>query len=247
MKLALAFLACLLFVSCESTLAPGASPEPGRIVARPSDAAEGCEAGETRIDLSSGPGAFLYVPDSATGPAVPLVVFLHGAGGTADRMLEYVRPVADRYGFILLVPKSEGTTWDGIRGTPGVDAAHLDEALHQTFARCGVDRRRLAVGGFSDGASYALTLGAANGDLFSHVLAFSPCGISKEIGLHGRPRIFISHGRGDEVLPFDRCGPRIAAALERAGYEVRFREFAGKHEIPDAIGSDAFTWFTSGR
>jgi predicted esterase len=32
----------------------------------------------------------------------------------------------------------------------------------------------LAVSGFSDGASYALSIGPANGDLFTHVMAFSP-------------------------------------------------------------------------
>ena len=37
-----------------------------------------------------------------------------------------------------------------------------------------VDRQRVCASGFSDGASYALSLGAANGDLFTHIAAFSP-------------------------------------------------------------------------
>ena len=32
----------------------------------------------------------------------------------------------------------------------------------------------MCASGFSDGASYALSLGAANGDLFTHIAAFSP-------------------------------------------------------------------------
>jgi poly(3-hydroxybutyrate) depolymerase len=40
--------------------------------------------------------------------------------------------------------------------------------------QCTVDPQRICVSGFSDGASYALSLGLANGDLFTHVAAFSP-------------------------------------------------------------------------
>jgi phospholipase/carboxylesterase len=38
---------------------------------------------------------------------------------------------------------------------------------------CDADETRVAIDGFSDGASHALTLGVANGDLLTHILAFS--------------------------------------------------------------------------
>lgn len=37
-----------------------------------------------------------------------------------------------------------------------------------------IDPAHVAIGGFSDGASCALSLGLVNGDLFTHVMAFSP-------------------------------------------------------------------------
>ncbi|MGZ4788523.1 MAG: hypothetical protein ACXVZX_08375 [Terriglobales bacterium] len=37
-----------------------------------------------------------------------------------------------------------------------------------------MDPARIAIGGFSDGASYALTIGITNGRLFTHIVAFSP-------------------------------------------------------------------------
>lgn len=46
--------------------------------------------------------------------------------------------------------------------------------LLQVLSNYAVDTTRLGVGGFSDGASYALSLGLTNGDLFTHVIAFSP-------------------------------------------------------------------------
>ena len=37
-----------------------------------------------------------------------------------------------------------------------------------------IDPSRIAMAGFSDGASYSLSVGLANGDLFSAVFGFSP-------------------------------------------------------------------------
>jgi phospholipase/carboxylesterase len=90
------------------------------------------------------------------------------------------------------------------------------------------------VGGFSDGASYGISLGLINADLFSSVVAFSP-GFVIEGTPHSKPRIFISHGTNDHILPIDRCGRRIASGLKGSGYDVTFREFDGDHEIPADI------------
>ena len=56
-----------------------------------------------------------------------------------------------------------------------------------------VDPARLVIGGFSDGASYALSLGLINGQLFRKVAAFSP-GFVVTGEPEGKPRVFISHG-----------------------------------------------------
>jgi phospholipase/carboxylesterase len=107
-----------------------------------------------------------------------------------------------------------------------------------------VDPARVGVGGYSDGASYALSLGLANGDLFSDVLAFSP-GFLAPAGQTGSPRIFVSHGTQDGGLPIDSCSRRIVPQLERAGYEVRYREFEGGHVVPPGIAREAAIWFAN--
>ena len=71
-------------------------------------------------------------------------------------------------------PDSRGPPWDVLEGGYGPDVAFLDRALELTFSRCAIDPARIAAEGFSDGASYALSIGITNGDLFSHVIAFSP-------------------------------------------------------------------------
>ena len=122
----------------------------------------------------------------------------------------------------------------------------IDRALEHTFSRYAVDPARLAIGGFSDGASYALSLGITNGDLFTHVIAFSP-GFMAPAGHAGSPRVFVSHGTRDRVLPIDHCSRRIVPELERSGYDVRYREFDGGHTIPPQIASEAVGWFTRRR
>jgi phospholipase/carboxylesterase len=109
------------------------------------------------------------------------------------------------------------------------------------FERHAVDPGRVAIAGFSDGASYALSLGLANGELFSAVLAFSP-GFAAPPSRHGAPRVFMSHGTGDRVLPVARTSRLIAPLLEASGLAVEYREFDGGHAIPAEIARAASAW-----
>lgn len=189
----------------------------------------------------------LYVPSCyRLGQRAPLVVLLHGAGANSRDIMPYLRDQADTAGLILLAPSSREFTWDVIAGGYGPDVEAIDQALEETFSRYAVDPGRIAVGGFSDGASYALSLGITNGDLFEHILAFSP-GFMAPAAQAGSPRIFVSHGTRDAVLPIERCSRRIIPELERAGYEVRYREFEGGHTVPPDIRREAVAWLTSGQ
>jgi phospholipase/carboxylesterase len=171
---------------------------------------------------------------------------LHGAGGGARHTLPLLQKSADEAGVILLVPDSRGQTWDLVEGGYGPDVSFIDHALSQTFGRYAVDAARIAVAGFSDGASYALSLGVTNGDLFTHVLAFSP-GFMSPAAKHGSPALFVSHGTRDRVLPIDVCSRRIVPQVRRAGYRVEYREFDGGHAAPPDIVRDALDWFLKGK
>ena len=197
--------------------------------------------------LETGAGGYLYVPAGyREGRPAPLALLLHGAGEDARDGLALLRREADGAGLILVAPNSRGLTWDLIlgRGRFGPDVAAVDEALEEAFSSCAVDPGRVAAGGYSDGASYALSLGISNGDLFNHVLAFSP-GFVAPAGRGGSPRFFISHGTGDRWLPIDRTSRRLVPQLERAGYDVRYREFDGPHVVPPAIAREAADWLVA--
>jgi len=222
--------------------------EQGRFNARPAPV-----AGEGRPPPGLEPLGFggerdgvLYVPAGYTPerPA-PLVLMLHGATGNGRRTVESLLPLADEFGLILLAPDSRLRTWDVLAGGYGPDVAFLDRALEGTFARFTIDPEHIAAEGFSDGASYALSIGIANGDLFTHVLAFSP-GFIAPPGQMGAPRIFVSHGRQDAVLPIDHCSRRFVPQLRRAGYDVTYREFDGPHRTPPEVARMGIEWFAGG-
>lgn len=117
----------------------------------------------------------------------------------------------------------------------------INRALERIFTIVSVDPRRIAVGGFSVGASYALALGLANGDLFSNVVAFSP-GFAPPVPRIGKPRAFISHGDADSGLPIDRTSRRVVPALRAEGCDVTYREFQGPHTVPPPIVQEAVDW-----
>ncbi len=213
----------------------------GRLDSRPvpAPAAQPYPPGERALDLGPHARARLLVPPGEPAPR-PLLVHFHGAGGSAAQSLASVGGPATARGALVLAPTSTASTWDLVAGGLGRDVAVLDAALAQVFARQPVSR--VAVGGFSDGASYALSLGLANGDLFDTVLAFSP-GFVAAPGPTGRPRVWISHGTGDRVLPIDRCGRRVVRDLTGSGYDVTYEEFDGGHVVPPGLVDAALdTW-----
>jgi phospholipase/carboxylesterase len=214
--------------------------------ARPTPVSAPAPAGLQPLGLAEGRDGLLYVPASyAPDSPAPLVVMLHGAGGGARRSLAPLTGLADAHGLLLLAPDSRGRTWDVVLGGYGPDVAFIDRALAHVFERYAVSPERLAIAGFSDGASYALSLGIMNGALFSHIIAFSP-GFSVPVVQQGEPAIFMAHGTADEVLPIDRCARRLRRILAEGGYDVSYHEFDGPHTVPPAIAAEAVAWLLGG-
>ena len=197
--------------------------------------------GESRLGLAEDRDALVYVPPSLrTRAPAPLLVFLHGAGGDAHRLVPALRQLADAYGLLVLAPESRGHTWDLMLGDVGPDIDFLQHALDAVKSRVRVDGSRVALAGFSDGASYALTVGLRNRDVFSHVIAFSPgfAGPSRA----PQPAVFVAHGTQDPVLPVDAARTLVARLLGE-GCDVSYREFAGGHAVPADVAENAVRWF----
>ena len=147
----------------------------GSLVAARPGRAEQLTPGQYPLDLDKVRDGVLYIPKGYKADTpMPLVVMFHGAGGSGLNT-QYTWPLADELGMIVLAPDSrDERTWDLVLGVYGPDVEFLMEAFRQVLAKCSVDRQRLTVAGHSDGASYSLSFGITNGDVFHKVIALSP-------------------------------------------------------------------------
>jgi predicted esterase len=227
---------------------PGpAHPQPeensrhGRLTARPAPPVAPSD-GTGLLPFTSARGELLalaYVPEPAPDRPYRLVLLLHGAGGSPRQALDVMLPFADQQHLLLVAPQSAAASWDLVLVGFGPDIRRIDRVLQEVLTTHPL--AGMTVGGFSDGASYALSIGLINGDVFDSVLAYSP-GFAAPLVTHGKPRVFVSHGTADRVLPIDRCSRRLVPQLRALDYEVTYDEFDGGHEVPAPVVRRSMDW-----
>ena len=195
--------------------------------------------GRQALGLFETRDAVLVVPDGLVpGHPVPLVVLFHGGGGSAERILPMLEAHALAEPFLLLAPQSLFPTWDLVIGGHGPDRERLSLALAAVQAHFALDPAHLVFAGHSDGGSYALSLGLANGDVVTHIVASSAGFLSVHAQV-GAPRLFLSHGTRDEQIPIDRSARIHVAQLRAAGYAVESVEYDGPHAYRPEVVAQA--------
>ena len=208
---------------------------------------------EPRIGLSAlalrvpGGDGFLYVPESySSDQPVPLIVGIHGAGGEAGNWAGWYQ-LAEERGFVLLAIDSRERTWDRIAlGYFGPDVDFLDQALGHVFDRVAIDPARVALVGYSDGASWALSLGLHNGDLFRQVVGLAPGFLDIPGPVNGQPDVWIAHGTADPILAVGNTRGRIVPTIRALGLDVTYHEFEGGHQIPAEVALAGVDWLMGG-
>ena len=150
-------------LSTDRSAAPvGAGDSPLRLHALPHTGAKPCAQGEYELRISPTRRALMRVTPPSPGRRTALLLALHGAGsGGAPGGLYAFRGAWTLPGLVIVAPAAASTAWT--RGAR--DVRFVDRARQRAFARCRIDPRRVAVGGFPSGAGMALWLGLSNGDL----------------------------------------------------------------------------------
>jgi predicted esterase len=190
----------------------------------------------------------VYVPEQCVGMRrCPLIVFLHGAGRNAYSVMDWMRPVADRYGMIVLAGTSPSGEWTYLNADSSdkaeerQNAKNIDAAMKQVLRKFAIDPNKIALAGFSNGGPFASLLGGYNLDVFNRVVLMSGTIVPTVAGAAGvEPRnkaaeYFVVAGleeSGDEFL--------VTRIVQRDGHFVKhligLRPHANQTEEYDFVG-----------
>ena len=164
----------------------------------------------------------------------PLIVALHGSGGTADAFAPVWRGVASDLGAVLAVPQGLNPAGPGFDWGVVEQGSHLvRRAIEKARAEAAIDESSIVLAGFSNGASQAFIQGLQDPDRFAGILSVSGFYDERVAPVpSGRrlPRFAILNGERDEEAANNRRG---AAALRAAGGKVKLSIYPGLgHAFP---------------
>lgn len=233
-----------LLTGCEAPNDPNRGNGSARLTARPGVPSLTIAPGSYQLGLATPRDGILFVPPQYD-PQVPMpmLLALHGGGGSANGPINFFAPYARQVGFIVLAVDARGGSWDGILGRFEFDPPFIEQALAWTFARCRVDPARVWLEGASDGGTYSFGIGLANGDLFRRVVAFIPAGLSESDSPRvAKPEFFIASGKQDPIFSIETIRGVTVPGLRGDGYQVEFVEFDGGHTIPAEVADQAVAW-----
>src|SRR5262245_12479047 len=102
-------------VSALVSLTAAAAARPG-VAPPPQPARDYSNPGRYELEIDNTRDGRVYVPKSyKAGAAVPLLVWLHGAGGQGN-ISTALAALADEFNVVVLAPDSREWTWDAILG-----------------------------------------------------------------------------------------------------------------------------------
>jgi len=196
----------------------------------------------------------------------PLLVGLHGNGGTPDHMMETMNKTLKKEPVILAAPHGAYPNFSQLRGrhfsweiqtrnrelwkiADPLAVENLNEVIQ-------VIKKRYPVGevyilGFSQGAAYAFLSGfkyaetvagiVSIGGLFPETDTEFSMLKETEIANGKKFRVFIAQGSNDRLIPAG-LGVKTAEKLKKYGYEVEYQEYEGGHEISPQLIKNIYTW-----
>ena len=204
------------------------------------------------VSIERGESRAVLLTPSEIDPAkrYPLITVLHGAGRQDEMLVKACRDEPEKRDALFLVPRSLLPTWDLIASPERPDLDFLEYAYDLIYRRYPVDAGRQALLGYSDGASYALSVGLSNPHLFRAVMGWAAGFIALDrtfnLDADRKPPVLLEYGTHDQLFPFERVAVPMRENLRKAGYTVEFRvDQGGKHwPSPDFL-PEALDWFFS--
>lgn len=168
------------------------------------------------------------------------VVLLHGRGGSAEDILSLAQPLY-REGLAYFAPQAAGHRWypNSFLAPREANEPWLSSALEKVgsvvaeIEAAGIQRDRIVIAGFSQGACLATEFVASNAARYAGLTAFTggligppDANLHHEGSLAGMPALFLS-GDPDPHVPWQRVQDS-AAELERMGAVITARRYPGR-------------------
>jgi len=188
------------------------------------------------------------------GPSVEdaraVCVLLHGRGRSPDDVLSLAERIGDPEVAWVAPAAADNSWWPGsflapfAENEPWLSSAlgAVDTLLHSLA----VDRSRIVLGGFSQGAMLSLDVALHRSARLAGVVLMSGTLIAasewspRMAQLAGMP-VFQSHGRTDALLPFG-VAETLRDKMKTAGALVEWHAFVGGHEIPPGVLGELATF-----
>ncbi len=214
--------------------------------------------------MSAAPG-FHHLSRPALVPVAgdqPLLVLLHGYGSD-ERDLMGLAPYLDPRFQVVSARAPQalemgGYAWFAVQFTPfglvldhdqaQVSRLQLEAWLETLVATPGVDRSRVFLLGFSQGAGMALGLALHRPELVAGVVFLSGLVVPQMIPA-GDPEklralsVLMTHGRQDPLIPIAQ-GRASRALLEQLPVRLCYREYEMGHEINEECLEEVRGWLT---
>jgi polyhydroxybutyrate depolymerase len=141
---------------------------------------------------------YMHVPTSGLSKP-PLVFMLHGHGGNgvSEESGDKWFPIADREKFIAVYPNAISGNWD--QSDSSKDLPFVLAILDSIDAKYHIDRNRVYVAGFSQGAAMSQTFGCKYSDVFAAMAAGSG-GLSGTCKLKRPLPVFVTFGGSSDMF-----------------------------------------------
>ncbi|MEM1432370.1 MAG: PHB depolymerase family esterase [Pseudomonadota bacterium] len=179
------------------------------------------ESGLSRVPLKVGQverEVLFYTPQSAA-PKAPLVIAFHGGGATSVQAFARrlgLRGMAERYGFIIALPKGTAgpggrMSWTagepegpgGARRAPADDLGFVDAVIATALATNRVDPDRIYAMGLSKGGMMSYWAACNRPGQFAAIAVVAGTLASGRCADPGGTSLLHIHGTADENVPFE--------------------------------------------
>jgi phospholipase/carboxylesterase len=186
----------------------------------------------------------------------PAIFIMHGIGSNEQNMLSLVNDLEDQFYIFSIrghLSQPPGFAYFTIQGYGKPHREVFDQGVSKLTSfidyaceQYPLDKNRLYLLGFSQGAILAMTLGLTLGNQIKGIIALSgyiPAFVKEEYNIKPVEQLsaFISHGEMDQVLPFE-WGLENNEYFRKLGAKVTFNTYQEGHTVSAQNQQDFLQW-----